>query len=98
MRHTLRCMMRCSGASVGATAGRVAAIQWRVEVFEPILARIAEALGPDADPVQGYVDFLHYRFLLSAAQGRDVPTVEAFELWLDSGKPGFALDGEAPAV
>jgi hypothetical protein len=81
-----------------ATGKAVTAIQWRVEIFEPIMTRIAAALGPGADPVQGYVDFLHFRFLLSAAQGRDVPTAEAFELWLEEGKPGFELDGEDPVV
>lgn len=79
-----------------ATGKAVAAIQWRVEVFEPIMSRIAEALGPEPDPVQGYADFLHFRFNLSAAQGRDVPSPEAFELWLVSGKPGFPLEGESP--
>ncbi len=81
-----------------ATGKAVAAIQWRVEVFEPILARITEAMGPGDDPVQGYANFLHYRFALATSQGRDVPTQEAFEPWLASGLPGYPLEGEGSVV
>ena len=76
-----------------ATGKAVAAIQWRVEVFEPILARITEAMGPGDDPVQGYANFLHFRFALASSQGRDVPTQEAFELLAGVGPAGLSPRG-----
>ncbi len=62
------------------------------------MARIAEEMEPDDDPVQGYANFLHYRYTLAASQGRDVPTEEAFELWLQSGQPGYPLEGDGAVV
>lgn len=69
----------------------VAAIQWRISRFEPLLARIREA-EPDGDPVQGYCDFLHYRFVASQEAGYDIGTEKAFEQWLAAGRPGFPPD------
>jgi len=66
----------------------VAAIKWRVGVFEPMLDRIAEILGGQGDAVQKYCDFLHHRYTLSADQKRDVPSEEAFEDWIAQGMPG----------
>ncbi len=75
----------------------VAAIQWRVGVFEPLLKRIEQALvaaenhdpADPGDPVQKYCDFLNHRFILSYQQGRDVPTEEAFADWMAAGMPGL---------
>jgi hypothetical protein len=75
-----------------ATGKSVAAIKWRVEVFEPLLRRIRELLDGDADPVQGYCDFLHHRYLLAAAQGRDIANDEAFDSWVAAGTPGYLDD------
>ncbi len=69
----------------------VAAVQWRVNVFEPLLVRIEQAMGPSGNPVQGYADFLHHRYLLAEQAGRDIETEEAFEDWLVSGRPGYPL-------
>jgi len=66
----------------------VAAIKWRVGVFEPMLARISALLDGEGDSVQKYCDFLHHRYLMSQNQGRDVPTEEAFSSWIDDGMPG----------
>ncbi len=67
----------------------VAAIQWRVGVFEPILKAITDALGSgEGDPVQKYCDFLNHRYIMSYHQGRDVPTEEAFADWLAASMPG----------
>lgn len=74
--------------TVSRTGKAVAAIQWRVEVFEPLLAKVAAA-KPDGDnPVQSYCDFLRYRFHMATDQGRDVPNDEAFASWLAVGMPG----------
>jgi hypothetical protein len=77
---------------VSATGKSVAAIRWRVDVFEPLLARITSVVGVDADPVQAYCDFLHHRYLLARAQERDVSNEEAFSSWLDQGTPGYLED------
>lgn len=70
----------------------IAAVTWRVQVFEPLLNEIRRDMDPAADPVQLYCDFLHHRYLLSAAQKRDVPTLEAFDQWLAGGMPGFDVE------
>ena len=68
--------------------------KWLTTSFEPIVARIgAEREG---DPVQGYCDFLHHRFLLAQRRRQDMPNQEALEDWIAVGMPGFEL-GE-PAV
>ncbi len=66
----------------------VRAIRWRVDVFEPLLVRIAD-LEPGADIVQRYCDYLHHRYLLAVAEGRDVANEEAFESWNAAGRPGY---------
>ncbi|MDJ0925618.1 MAG: DUF4032 domain-containing protein [Acidimicrobiia bacterium] len=64
------------------------AMMWRVQIFEPLLHRIRTDT-PDREPVQGYADFLHHRFLLSSAQGRDVGSAEAYVDWIQEGFPGY---------
>jgi hypothetical protein len=68
----------------------LAAMAWLSESFQPLTRRILE-LEPNADPVQRYCDFLHHRFTMAQAQGRDIPNEEAFADWLKAGKPGFPL-------
>jgi hypothetical protein len=71
---------------------RLAPIRWRVEVFEPMLARLRSLENRAAlDPVQAYTDFLHHRYLLSAEAGQDVPNEEAFARWVAAGQPGYPL-------
>ena len=67
----------------------IAAVTWRVTIFEPLLEKIRSDMAPAFDAVQLYCDFLHHRYLMSAAQERDVPTDEAFKRWLSNGMPGF---------
>jgi hypothetical protein len=70
----------------------VAAIRWRVEVFEPLLSRIKGLeWRRTVDPVQAYTDFLHHRYGLSVALGQDVPNDEAFESWLAADQPGYPI-------
>jgi Domain of unknown function (DUF4032)/Lipopolysaccharide kinase (Kdo/WaaP) family len=66
-------------------------MRWRVKEFEPWLRRIARVLPPGADPVQGYCDLLHHRYLVSAEVGGDVGTRAAFKHWLEAGRPGYPL-------
>lgn len=70
----------------------IAAIRWRAEQFEPMMASL-RSLGDlrTVDPVQAYCDFLHHRYLLSAGLGRDVPNDEAFEQWVEEGQPGYPI-------
>ncbi len=70
------------------TAKALGAIRWRVDVFEPLLATIDGDLAAGRDPVQGYCDFLHHRYLRSAELGRDVPNEEAYESWKSAGFAG----------
>jgi len=70
----------------------VAAIHWRALSFEPLMTSIRSL--PErrtADPVQAFCDFLHHRYNLSVAQGRDVPNDEAFADWIQAGQPGYPI-------
>lgn len=49
-----------------------AARRWLRDVFVPMVGRLRTVLGEDADPVQGYCDFLEVKWLLSEEAGRDV--------------------------
>ncbi len=79
-----------------ASTRDLAAMMWRVQVFEPMLGRIRSDL-PDREPIQAYTDFLHHRFLLSSGQGRDVSNDEAYAHWAEAGFLGYevgeSLDG-----
>ncbi len=75
----------------------VLAIQWRVRVFEPLLARIIGDIEPGQDAVQAYCDFLHHRYVLATEQGRDVSNDEAYARWIEAGKPGYPLAEDSPA-
>ena len=46
--------------------------RWMLEIFEPVVAQLVEALGEDIDPVQAYCDLLEVRWLLSEQAGHDV--------------------------
>ncbi|HEV2954465.1 MAG TPA: DUF4032 domain-containing protein [Candidatus Dormibacteraeota bacterium] len=80
-----------NGAGPSPAAKALAAMRWRVEVFEPILRRLSKHLGPGEDPVQRYTDLLHHRYMLSVGAGRDVGNDAALQNWLDSGMPGYPL-------
>ena len=80
-------------ARVGSTSpsGKgVTAIRWRAAVFEPMLARLRETEGV-VDPLQGYCDLLHHRYVLSVAAGRDIGTEAALADWIKLGRPGYPL-------
>jgi hypothetical protein len=78
-----------SGKSVGT-------FKWLTTSFEPMVAKIAEARP--GDPVQGYCDLLHHRFLLAQRRSRDVPNEEALADWIAVGTPGFDLTSAIPSV
>jgi hypothetical protein len=69
----------------------LSAMMWRVQVFEPFMERIKVDV-PGLEPVQAYTDFLHHRFHLSSAQGRDVPSAEAYVDWAKAGYPGYSFE------
>ena len=46
--------------------------RWLIDVFEPTVQRLREALGDDVDPVQSYCDYLEVKWLLSEQVGHDV--------------------------
>lgn len=68
----------------------VTAVHWRVQRFEPILARLRAIKGV-SDPVQAYCDVLHYRYLKSKDAGFDIGTELALARWLADGRPGYVL-------
>jgi len=70
------------------TARTVSAMNWRMNRFEPFTLRIAE-LRPETDPIQGFCDYLNFRFAIAADRGRDVDSRLAFEEWIEAGMPGF---------
>ena len=74
-----------------ATNTAVAAIEWRVSVFEPVVEKIRQ-MRPGADPVQGYCDLLHHRLQLASSEGRNVSNDEALSSWIESGFPGYPLE------
>ena len=43
-----------------------------LQIFEPVVGQLIDALGIDLDPVQAYCDLLEVRWLLSEAAGHDV--------------------------
>jgi hypothetical protein len=75
-----------------APAKALIAARWRVDVFEPMLRKVAEVIGPAADPVQAYCDLLYHRYVLSVKMDRDVGTEAAFEDWVAAGRPGYPIE------
>jgi hypothetical protein len=73
-----------------ATAKNVAAVQWRVSVFEPLLERIRHVPGV-VDPIQAYCDLLLHRYVMSEGFGHDVGIEAAWEDWVSRGRPGYPL-------
>jgi hypothetical protein len=73
-----------------STGKNVAAIHWRVNAFEPYLARLA-AIDGIIDPIQAFCDLLHHRYILSAGKGHDIGTEAAFDDWTATGRPGYPV-------
>jgi hypothetical protein len=78
--------------SDSATGKAIGAVRWRVGVFEPWLGRVREVIPDELDPLQGYCDFLHHRFVLSREAGHDVGNNTAFDDWIETGRPGYELE------
>ncbi|HUO45868.1 MAG TPA: DUF4032 domain-containing protein [Acidimicrobiia bacterium] len=81
--------VRAGGDSM--TGKSVHAVRWRVSEFEPTLAQIRQLAGV-ADPIQAYCDLLHHRYMIASGLGRDISTLEAFDDWIERGRPGYPLD------
>jgi hypothetical protein len=75
--------------SVSGSGKSVGTFKWLTTSFEPMVTKIS--LQRTGDPVQGYCDLLHHRFLLAQRRGTDVPNEEALEDWVGAGMPGFDL-------
>ena len=76
------------GRSDSPTWKTVTIMGWRADRFEPFTRRISE-LRPGFNPVQGYADFLNFRYQLSSEAGHDVESEATFDSWLHAGMPGF---------
>jgi hypothetical protein len=77
------------------TARMASAMDWRMNRFEPFTLRIAE-LRPSFDPVQGFCDYLNFRFALASERGRDIASAVAFDEWIATGLPGFDPGATSP--
>ncbi|HHW75452.1 MAG TPA: DUF4032 domain-containing protein [Xanthomonadaceae bacterium] len=91
---------QCWAGASTATGKEVAAVQWRVGVFEPMLERL-RAMPGIQDPIQAYCAVLHHRYLKSCECGCDVGTEAAFQGWLAAGRPDYlraANDPGAPGM
>ena len=77
---------------------RVVDLRWRLDEFEPWIARFRGELP--SDPVQAYCDLLHHRWVLSTRAERSVSTDEAYDDWIEQGRPGrpIAETGEPPGI
>jgi len=73
------------------TGKSIAAIRWRVGVFEPWLHRVREVTPDGSDRLQAYCDFLHHRFIMSRTAEYDVGNNAAFDDWVRRGCPGYDL-------
>ncbi|MFP3915291.1 MAG: DUF4032 domain-containing protein [Actinomycetota bacterium] len=71
-----------------STLKDISTMRWRVTEFEPTVQRLKDIDGVN-DPIQAYCDLLHHRYLMATDQGRDVPTSEALEDWVEAGRPGY---------
>ena len=72
----------------------LAAIRWRTERWEPAIRRIQAQAGGD-NVLQGYCDFLNYRYEASTRAGADIGQQAALVGWLEAGRPGFRPEPEA---
>ncbi len=76
--------------------------RWLRDVYEPTLARLGPAVGPERDLVQAYCDVLEHKWLLSEWTGSDVGLEAAITSYLALGAPAPevgadpALDPESP--
>lgn len=82
-------------AADSRTARMASAMDWRINRFEPFTVRIAE-LRPSFDPVQGFCDYLNFRFAIASERGSDVDSSVAFEEWIATGLPGFDPAATSP--
>jgi hypothetical protein len=72
---------------------RADATEWLIEVYEPSVAELRGALGPDIDPVQSYCDLLEVRWLLSEQAGRDVGNTVTVQQMADLAVPAGSVAG-----
>lgn len=77
---------------------RMVDLRWRLDEFEPWIARLASDLT--SDPVQGYCDLLHHRWWLSSRAERAISTEDAYRDWTEQGRPGrpIAETGNTPGI
>ena len=73
------------------------AIRWRIERLQPALQSI-QAHNGGADSLQGYCDFLNFRYQESSRAGADAGQDAAFRAWISAGRPGFCPEPEASPI
>ena len=77
---------QCLTGAITATGKEVAAVRWRIGVFEPMLERL-RSMPEIQDPMQAFCAVLHHRYLKSCEVGGDIGTEAALHDWLALGRP-----------
>ena len=72
--------------------------RWLRDVYEPTLARLAGAIGPERDPIQAYCDLLEHKWLLSEQAGRDIGLEAAIASYVTLGAPAPEDPGTSAAL
>lgn len=76
----------------------VAANQWLLEVYDPVVAAIPAELRHRREPAQVFHEILEHRWFLSEAAGRDVGTTEAAGSYFATVLPGVPEPAPLGAV
>jgi hypothetical protein len=73
--------------SSGRVLTRSDGARWMLEIFEPVVGQLIDAMGDDIDHVQAYCDLLEVRWLLSEAADHDVGNQVALRTMAKSETP-----------
>ena len=72
---------RVSGLPMGEA---IAALRWLNEVFEPTIAAVPAELHGKLEPAELFHQVLEHRWFLSEAAGREIPTTEAEQSYVEN--------------
>jgi hypothetical protein len=82
----------------GPVSERYAARRWLVDVFEPTIAAVPEALSGRLEPAELFHQVLDHRWYLSEAAGHDVGLSEAVKSFVDTVLPRATVPGLAETI
>ena len=76
----------------------IAAYQWLVEVYQPVIDAIPPELAGRLAPAEVFHEVLEHRWLLSERAGRDIGTMEAAHSYLQRVLPRAPQEITTPSV